>query len=562
MRISKGPLWAIMALALALVLSIPISAGAVESADWSPWMSMRPIAENPPIMIVGTAREWTWPDVDGNYVVCNERLVDADGSGPGTAAGDWNIQLYNLNTGTKTAVTTAAGDQNMPRISGDWVVYTDAASTSNDIKAYKISTGATVQVTNRAGSQDSPDISGTRIVYRDDPAAEVRMYNLANGADTVVQAGADSPAISGNRVVFVHADDVKLKSLTTGLVTPVNADGAALAEAVPRIDGDHVVYMHQVAGLDYDIVGYTISTGLSKTLASGSSSSFYCDVDDGRAVWESYDGGAPFLMAYDFAKDKSVTIANLDPLHLTQPMISGNRVAFVQATSSFLVSNGEIHLGMLSAPTVSLSTPSLINYGAKPALSGRLVELENGLGGKPLDVLRSTDGGHTWSLVGTTTTKSDGSYSYAAAPIYSKAWYRVRYNGQTESVGFGTRLSRFSAMSGYPAVNPRASLGKPTGYPSTGKKTKTYTVYGSLKPRQAASASSAKVVVIKCYRKINGTYKLRKTVNAKVYDYDTYSRYRASVKLTSAGKWRLRAYFKGTGINAEQYSAYRYVKVK
>jgi hypothetical protein len=109
-------------------------------------------------------------------------------------------------------------------------------------------------------------------------------------------------------------------------------------------------------------------------------------------------------------------------------------------------------------------------------------------------------------------------------------------------------------------MTPRAYVGTPTGYPSTGKKTKYYTVYGTLKPRQTAASAASKIVTIKCYRLQSGKYVLRRTYNAKVFDYSTYSRYSASVKLPYSGKWRIRAYFKGTSTNAAKYSSYRYVK--
>ncbi len=553
-------LWIAVALVSALALSIPVKAGGAEVASWSPWASLTKIVKNASVMVVGTAKEWTTPDIDGNYVAYCERRVDADGTGPGTAAGDWNVFVYNISTRAKTAVNSGAGQQTAPRVSGGWVVYVDDVGGNLDVKAYKISTGETKVVASGANDQTAPDISGSRVVYYDATSAGVKMFDLNSNVTTTVMAGANLPSISGSRVAFIHANEVKIKDLTSGAVKQVTTD--AVEQTLPRIDGDYVVYMQQVAALDYDICAYTISTD-SKKVVWTDETSFYCDVSGTKAVWETYNaGGVPFLQAYDFAKDEVVTLATADPRHLTWPTISGNTIACVSSDTSFILGNGDIELGAISAPSVGVSAPSISNYAAKPVLTGRLTENGMDLGGRSLDVLQSTNGGHTWNKVGTTTTRSDGTYSYTAAAQYRKSWFRVRFNGETEGLFLNPVLARFSALSGATMVTPRASLGKPTGYPSTGKRTKTYSVYGSLKPQQTASAATAKVVVIKCYRKVNGKYRLRKTVNAKVYNYDTYSRYRASVKLTSTGKWRLRAYFKGTGINAEKYSAYRYVKVK
>ncbi len=82
------------------------------------------------------------------------------------------------------------------------------------------------------------------------------------------------------------------------------------------------------------------------------------------------------------------------------------------------------------------------------------------------------------------------------------------------------------------------ALGTPVA-PKRMSRSKSYTVYGSLKPRHAAGTKPVKVYK---YRKVSGHWKGYGYVWAKAYDYKSDSRYKASVKLTKKGSWRLRAY--------------------
>ncbi len=53
------------------------------------------------------------------------------------------------------------------------------------------------------------------------------------------------------------------------------------------------------------------------------------------------------------------------------------------------------------------------------------------------------------------------------------------------------------------------------------------------------------------------------TVKAKAYNYNSYSRYKVSMRLTSRGKWRLRAYAPADSGHAKTWSrGFDYVTVK
>ena len=65
------------------------------------------------------------------------------------------------------------------------------------------------------------------------------------------------------------------------------------------------------------------------------------------------------------------------------------------------------------------------------------------------------------------------------------------------------------------------------------------------------------------YRYVGGIWKSYGFVKAKAYNYSTYTKYVASVKLPYKGKWRLRAYHPACSQHRAKWSArYDYVTVR
>jgi len=115
-----------------------------------------------------------------------------------------------------------------------------------------------------------------------------------------------------------------------------------------------------------------------------------------------------------------------------------------------------------------------------------------------------------------------------------------------------TISASFSAM-------PRVNLGAPTA-PKTMKRSKSYTVHGWLKPRHA---NGTKPVRIYKYKKAGDKWKSYGYVKAIASNYGAYSRYKVKMKLTSKGKWRLRACAPADSKHATTWSSkYDYVRVK
>jgi hypothetical protein len=70
-------------------------------------------------------------------------------------------------------------------------------------------------------------------------------------------------------------------------------------------------------------------------------------------------------------------------------------------------------------------------------------------------------------------------------------------------------------------------------------------------------------VKIKCYRKsASGSWVVKKSVWTRDFTYRTYTRYKRTLTLPSAGRWKLRAVYPSTQKYAEMRSGWRYVTAK
>lgn len=542
----------VFCIAFALLFGVgasPVVAEGVDALAWTEWAAITRLAGDGPIFLP-PGSSWANADIDGDWAVW-QRTSDA--------ALDWNVHAYNLRSRITTTVSAASGAQTGPRISGAWVVFADTRNTDSEVYAFNIATRVERRLTSRAGEQTAPDISGSRVVYTDAATGDIHLYDLGSGTDVALPLGPGTQAqarISGDRIVYMEADEIFAYDLRAGTVTRLTND--AIDDVLPDIDGTLVAWQRQSGIAD---VWY-------KDLATGDAAGPAVATSDGEggprvsgrhiAFYQS-DGPAFHVGVFDAstAEFEMVTSGDDDVL----PSISGNNIVYTSGNGTAGTYGGDISLARLIAPEITAQgPPAPIGYGTKTLLTGVMAENGIPLGGMPLHLDHSADGGYTWSEAATGTTDMMGNYAFATGANTMMHWYRVRYDGRTQFLSGD--IDHFSALSAPVMVMPKALLGRPTGYPRVGTRGRTYSVYGSLRPRQAVSAAAAKVVVIKCYRFERGKWRFKKSVNAKVYDYSTYSRYRASVKLTSSGSWRMRAHFKGSSLNAPMYSSYRTVRVR
>ena len=459
--------------------------------------------------------------------------------------GNWDIYVYDLAASTETRLTTDGSHQINPAISGTRVVYEDYRNGNADIYLYDLAAGTETRLTTDGSAQSFPVISGTRVVYEDyrNGNADIYLYDLAAGTETRLTtdgSNQNNSAISGTRVVYEDNRngnaDIYLYDLATGTETRLTTDGAA--QTYPAVSGTRVVYQDFRNG-NWDIYLYDLAAGTETRLTTDGSGQYFPAISGTRVVYEDFRNGNTDIYLYDLAAGTETRLTTDGSNQLT-PAISGTRVVYED--------NADIYLGELTLPRISVSAPSVVSYGGAAKLTGTLASISGiPVAGRSVALEVSADG-VTWTQTSTKVTSSSGAFILTSPALHSARYLRANFKGDGSYPSVQSRAA---------LVKPRASLGVPAA-PSTMYRTKTYTVYGALRPRHTSGSSVGRLY---CYRWESGRWRLRKTYTLKAYNYSTYSRYRTSVKLPKAGKWRMRAYHSDAS-HAATYSGWRYTTVK
>jgi hypothetical protein len=181
-------------------------------------------------------------------------------------------------------------------------------------------------------------------------------------------------------------------------------------------------------------------------------------------------------------------------------------------------------------------------------LSGRLRDASfNPLSGKKMTVQYSYDN-KAWKPLGTATTSPSGFFSYSAAPVRT-TYYRTSFAGDAFYLASTPTVT---------SVRPRVFLSAPAASSKMHYR-RTYSVSGYIKPRHAAGTRPVRLLA---YRYQSGKWVYRRSFYATAYNYSSYTKYKASVKLPYKGRWRIRAYHPSDPLNWATYSGYRYSTVR
>ncbi|MDZ4168785.1 MAG: right-handed parallel beta-helix repeat-containing protein [Coriobacteriia bacterium] len=237
------------------------------------------------------------------------------------------------------------------------------------------------------------------------------------------------------------------------------------------------------------------------------------------------------LVAYEVPGPHTITAWAID--------VAGNRSASVVHT--FTVT-GPAWIEMLTTSRV------LPAWGDPFVLEGRLSAEAGPIAGARVVAQSSSDGVGFSDCSAPVATAADGGFSITVVPGV-RAIYRVRSlpgEGVPGVVGPGAWVLP-RAFVGTPVAPPKAKVGKPI------------TVSGTLKPRHAVGSKPVRVYL---WRLEKGRWKAYGYKNATCANHATYSRYRVSLRLTKAGRWRMRAYHADSGHAASWSKNYDYLQVK
>ncbi len=504
----------------------------------------------------------SWSDSYEGKIVYGER----------TGVSSYDIWLYDSATGSKKAIAASTKSEHRPRIWGDYVVYN---LDQESIRLYRISTGKTKTIASKKANSTVVDIYRDKVVYSKDNSTntnrtnnDVYLYDIDTGKETriinskVAGLYADDrvQAIWGNNVVYVvNYQDLRVYNLSTKKSASLNAagysidgDAANAGDNRPAIYQNTVVYTAPASGymqvFTYDLASKT-RTQISQDATPHAAPAIYGN----RVVYDRGSLANKELVIYD-TRTKGTWALNIGPS--MQASIWGDRLAWTDMRNGTHDDehddgadwhNKDLYTGTLN--TLKIKGPASMNtpFSTPTTLTATVKNPDGSSVGTGTVVgWQVSSDGIKWSDEGTATTEG-GVATVVLPKISFKRYIRFTYDGTAELP---------ATVSPVFTVTPAAYVGAPVA-PATMKVNKSKSVYGSLKPQHASGT-----VRIYKYKKVNGKWKGYGYTNAKVYKYKDRSRYRANVKLTSKGSWRLRAYENPDSKHAEAWSGYDYVTVK
>jgi len=546
------------AVSLLLLAAAVIGATGVCTASAAP---MNPLTLTPgPLLgtygierpLVTGASVQTEPAVYEHLVVYEDHSVDAD------------IWLYNSRTNAKYPVAVNAGDWEFgPRIWGNRIVWYSDRSGTLDIWWYDIGARAAHRLTTSTGAEIGCDISGDRVVWQDNRNgnADIYMYDFkTKSTKRITTNSADqwNPRISGNRIIWQDRRngnwDIYWYDIAKG--QEYRLSSSPNDERLPAVWGSRAAWEIDNAGnLDIVVAFYFDANGFVGAPAGGAGQQQAPQLYKDTVIWWDPGVAPPRTVLYRFGGAGTHALTQSAGSGVP-PAIWGDTVVWPDSRSG----NPDIYAMRIFSPSLTLSAPSSVGYGGTTKVTGylknwdgtplanRLVQVQYVPHANILSTL-------VWPVVdtdsataGTQLAKTDWRGKFTASvPVQSARFYvRAHFAGDPDA---------YWQTSSQRTVLPKVSLSKPAGK-SRVSNTKSYTFYGSLKPKHTPGTQR---VWFKCYRKSGGKYRYKKTVAATLTGYATYTKYSAKFKLSTEGKWRIRAYYKQTSTNAASYSSYKYV---
>jgi len=219
------------------------------------------------------------------------------------------------------------------------------------------------------------------------------------------------------------------------------------------------------------------------------------------------------------------------------PLIRVTAGGTVSGVDARLISGG-VSTGSVSAKTAKYGTSARVRVVVRDWLN-RSTE------GIPVTLQRSTDG-KTYANVATRYTGGGGA-DLSAVPTAKRTYFRWNFPGR---IGTSPPV----------VVGLRADVGTPKA-PKVMYRTRSYSVYGYLKPRHSKGSYPVRIYLWR--KNSKGTWVPRGYVKAKAANYREYTRYSRTVRLKEKGSWRLRAFAPEDAKHLSAWSTgYDYVKVR
>lgn len=495
----------------------------------------------------------------------------------GSPGGTAQARVYNPTNGATSNVPVTTGDQLYPKVSGDWVVYhAEPPSGSDDtstVWAYNLKTHVPTKIsTNPNDYASDPQVYGNRAVWvQRAPADAPTLYqkNLANMAYPAtplvptsafrgVPSGAtgnfrlDSSRLAFDRFAWGDSRyDVWLWDLSNPLNDPQNLTEGEVGRTLLRdLEGQRVAWFREHTAETTDtVVIYDRMSGIKTEIEEMTQVEL---LGTGAIVGDT-SGGSEWYF-YDYYLDELVPITTESGVFVADSGLSGWGDRFVAMTATAYNKNDLAHATVLK-PVVSATTPmTVVAQGARPKVTGSVSEFGVPISGGKVRLEYSYDGkefGADFPYVEGTTNSSGAFAITVPEAVRETIYYRAVYLGKKNAAA-GDYVEHLSAASRAVKFTAPVTLGRPV-VRTTRAVNKTWNTYGSIVPGLDEGSSWVRV---RAYKYIRGKWRYKKSFVARDGFKDGKSVYVAPIKLTSKGKWKLKAYYPTNAAHPASFSAY------
>jgi beta propeller repeat protein len=449
-------------------------------------------------------------------------------------------------------------------IDGTRVVYTarqsDGGRTDIFIWDRTNPDGAQVRLSNDTTLDAFPVISGNHVAWlrANEGDVDVWLYDLDTGTGQFIApylTGNTDLVMDGNHIAWAsliagESYNIILHDIDTGATEEYTVSGGD--ERYPALDGEMIAYSNKGGGDNFDLIMQPIdrSTG-GKYISWAPGDQIHASISGDVIAWQDNRSGSWDIRAACYSDPiphyNSQLIAG-GARDQTAPSVWGSTIAWVDQYDDALHTT-VMDLDLRSPVHFSadfLATPS---YGA---ISRVTVHLRNAVGdslAKRGTLYSSANFDGPW--------KSLGAYTFGTSfsvKLTGRTYYKAVFAGDTFNAAPGPDSGQIVGP-----IMPKVLLGGLKVSTTTVKAGKKYTWSGDLKPRHAAGLES---VTLRFYHKEGSAWVLRSTVDAKNYNYSTYSRFKLSTALAQKGSWRVQAYSPADTLHAATTGAWKYFTVK
>lgn len=470
------------------------------------------------------------------------------------------VYLYEFAKASEKPITQSGSWKSNLDIAGTKVVWEDSRNGTPDVYCYDLTTGTETNVTGTSYGKN-PAVSGSKVAYETSRNGneDVYVYDLVAKTNTLLVANTyaqNEPDISGNLVAYRTVGgsttwDVCVYDLTTKAISTL---ATRMPDPHPSISGTKVVYEAVRDGL-HCICLYDLSTKTETRLTSHMTYlPQFPKIDGDTVVWEEreFNPDDYDVWMYDVVAGTKRLVSNYGGYEQRIPAVSTTRIVWQDNRNG--TSNSDIYARGLNRPKLTASTATVVPYGAKATVTGKLLSSSgSGMTGQTV-TLQVSANQTSWTSVESTTTTSGGAYKLYSGALTNRRYFRVLYAGTSDHLGTTSPIL---------TVKPKVYLTTPST-PSSVYLNSYFYAWGYLKPRHTAGTNPVKLQFYKKTYISSGRYTwvLKYTVSGKAYAYSTYTKYKSYQRMGYRGSWRVRAYHAADTLNAATYSNYRYFTVK